>query len=242
MEAKVAEVFSSIQGEGLYVGCRQVFVRLAGCNLACVYCDTPAARREAAAARVERTAGERDFFSVANPLPAATLAEYVNGLLATPHHSVSLTGGEPLCQAAALAALAPALAGRIYLETNGTLPAELALLLPHVDIISMDIKLPTSAGRACWEEHRRFLALAAAREVFVKVVVTGAATAAEVRQALALVAAVDRRIPVVLQPATPAGKAAAPEPATMLRLQALALTLVDDVRVIPQTHKMMGQL
>ncbi|MBN1405468.1 MAG: 7-carboxy-7-deazaguanine synthase QueE, partial [Candidatus Omnitrophica bacterium] len=38
--ANVLEIFSSIQGEGIYVGERQIFIRFAGCNLNCVYCDT----------------------------------------------------------------------------------------------------------------------------------------------------------------------------------------------------------
>ncbi len=236
------EVFSSIQGEGKYAGYRQVFVRLAGCNLACDYCDTPASRRATTAGQVEATPGGRDFFPVANPVTPDMLAGHVNNLLRFPHHSVSLTGGEPLCQTAAVAALAPQLNGKVYLETNGTLPDELAAVLPHVAIVAMDIKLPSTSGREWWEEHGRFLRLAAARDVFVKVVLTAATTDDEFRRAMALVAAVDRRIPVVLQPVSPVNKVAGIAPEAVLKLLATALDILDDVRVIPQTHKMMGQL
>lgn len=239
---EIVEVFSSIQGEGRYVGYRQVFVRLAGCNLACDYCDTPASRVAAATARVEATPGGRDFFAVDNPLPVEALAGHVNSLLGAPHHSVSLTGGEPLCQAAELAELAPKLAGRLYLETNGTMPDELAAVLPHIDIVSMDIKLPSISGRELWDEHERFLRLASTREVYVKLVLTAATGDEEFRRALKLVAAVDSRIPVVLQPVTPVGRVAGIAPEAVLRLLAAALDVVDDVRVIPQTHKIMNQL
>ena len=38
--AKIKEIFSSIQGEGLYIGCKQIFIRFCACNLNCYYCDT----------------------------------------------------------------------------------------------------------------------------------------------------------------------------------------------------------
>ncbi len=40
MKAKISEIFSSIQGEGLYLGKRHIFVRFFGCNMRCAYCDT----------------------------------------------------------------------------------------------------------------------------------------------------------------------------------------------------------
>jgi organic radical activating enzyme len=38
--AKIKEIFTSIQGEGPYIGVKQLFVRFCGCNLMCEYCDT----------------------------------------------------------------------------------------------------------------------------------------------------------------------------------------------------------
>ena len=240
--ANIAEVFSSVQGEGLYVGCRQVFVRFTGCNAACRYCDTREAASPAATARIEQTPGSRDFAAVSNPIDISVLKDMVSGLLVSPHHSVSLTGGEPLCQAGAVAALAEKLPGRRYLETNGTMPVELEAVIRHIDIISMDIKLPGAVGRNYWREHRRFLSLAAQREVFVKVVIAGDTSLSEFHTAVELVAGVDRAIPMILQPVTPHGGCPAVRPETVLALQEKALSLLGDVRVIPQTHKMMGQL
>jgi organic radical activating enzyme len=238
----VAEVFSSIQGEGKYVGYRQLFVRLAGCNLACDYCDTPGSREKTAAARIEKFAGSREFSAVDNPLQVAELSRLINDLLDSPHHSVSFTGGEPLLQAEALAELLPQVNGLIYLETNGVLPDKLAAVLDAIDIISMDIKLPSVTGREYWREHREFLKLATSSGVFVKLVLTGQTTDAEFRQALAVVSDVDAGIPVVLQPVTPVANVGGIAPESVLRLQEMALNVLTDVRVIPQTHKFMGQL
>lgn len=239
---EVVEVFSSIQGEGLYVGTKQVFVRLAGCNLACAYCDTPESRLACKNALVEKTPGKRDFCQLANPLPISKLANLINSLLTIRHHSISLTGGEPLCQAQMIAELVPQLKAPIYLESNGTLYEQLEMVLPHIDVISMDIKLPSTTGKTCWHEHAEFLRLAAKKEVFVKIVVTGQSNYEELQQAFNLVAAVDTNIPVILQPVTPLNGCEPVLPDTMLAHQEKALTLLSNVRVIPQTHKFMGQL
>ncbi|HEX7459911.1 MAG TPA: hypothetical protein VF279_04720, partial [Acidimicrobiales bacterium] len=65
----VSEIFSAIQGEAALVGERQVFVRLAGCNIRCTYCDQPEAlERTAGPCRIEATAGRRDWTTEASPL------------------------------------------------------------------------------------------------------------------------------------------------------------------------------
>jgi len=238
----VAEVFSSIQGEGPYVGYRQVFVRLTGCNLECAFCDTPESRSKVAAGNIEITAGKRDFQTILNPIPIDELAKYINQLLIMPHHSVSLTGGEPLCQAEAIVKLAPFVNGRLYLETNGTLTEKLALVLPYIDLISMDIKLPSTTGQELWQQHREFLQLANTRTVFVKLVVTNTTSVEEFQHAIELIAAVDCNIPLIIQPVTPIKNCEGATPDMVLAWQEQALTLLRDVRVIPQTHKFMNQL
>lgn len=240
--ANIVEIFSSIQGEGLYVGTRQVFVRFAGCNLACDYCDTPASRQLCDQALVETVPGQRVFDKVTNPVPVAELARRINSLLTVKHHSISFTGGEPLGQAESISQLAPRLTCPIYLETNGTLVEKLAQVLPYIQIISMDLKLPSVTGKPYWQQHYQFLRLATAKEVFVKLVITGQTGAHEFKQAIDLVAAVHAGIPLILQPVSPCNASTAVTPASMLAYQAEALKQLENVRVIPQTHKFMGQL
>ncbi len=172
MPASLHELFSSVQGEGLLVGERQVFIRFTRCNLDCAYCDTPAARTEPPTCRIERTPGAQDFEEVANPLSAEDVASAVKRLVRPQpglHHSVALTGGEPLLHTDFLLELLP-LIGDLglgaYLETNGTLADELARVLPHIDTVCMDIKLPSSTKQPpIWGMHERFLlTLAASHE------------------------------------------------------------------------------
>lgn len=239
----VIEVFSSIQGEGLFVGCRQVFVRLAGCNLSCTYCDTTDSFVTPPYCRLEQTAGRADFISVSSYMSIKGLLEATNRLLTVPTHSVSITGGEPLCQPAAVRDLSRGLTVPLFLETNGTLPEQLADVIEDIDIIAMDIKLPSACGgRTYWTEHAQFLSVASAKDLFVKIVLTPEMGDGEFFRAIDLIAATNTTITTILQPATGRDGRCLIDASAALHRQEFALSLLSDVRVIPQTHRMLGQL
>jgi pyruvate-formate lyase-activating enzyme len=173
----------------------------------------------------------------------------VRGFLGVRHHSASLTGGEPLLHARFCEGWLPqvrALGLRVYLETNGLLPEHLERVLPQIDLIGMDVKLPSATdvnADQVWETHRLFLERARRKQAFVKLVVTPESTEAELDRVTELIAAVDASIPLTLQPVTPfALVTATPTPAQLLDLQARALRTLETVRVIPQTHKLINQL
>ena len=242
--ANVTEIFSSVQGEGKYLGCRQIFVRLADCNLNCAYCDTDF--RRADFCRIETFAGSATFRDVKNPLDAAQVAEVVKKFSdAVPTQAVSFTGGEPLLYWEFVRDVATAVKNfgvKIFLETNGTLYREFEKISGVVDIVSADIKLPGVVGRNLFDVHEKFLRAAQDKDLYVKIVVTGETTREEFLSAVELVANVDAEILLILQPVTPVKGIGAVSAEKILSLQAAALRRVKNVRVIPQTHKFINVL
>lgn len=255
MTAPVAEIFSSVQGEGPWVGVRQIFVRTYGCDLCCRYCDTPASRAATGLCRLESPPGTRNWRHLENPLSVEAVGDLVSEL-DTPrglHHSASLTGGEPLLHpdfVAGLAGRCRELGLQTYLETNGQRVAELRQVLDGIDIVSMDVKLRSSQPGDSdfdWEalltRSMAFLGVARQKQVYVKVVVTPLDTAADVERVAAAVASEASEVTLVLQPVTPTRDTpAAPAPEEMLRLHAAAGAHLGDVRIIPQCHRRMDQL
>lgn len=241
----MVEIFSSIQGEGMLVGCRQIFLRFHGCNLSCAYCDTRETHKSPAAeyCLVEETPGRRDFSRRSNPVTIQTVQGILNKWVEMSpgvHHSISLTGGEPLLHEAILMEWLPVLHGilPVYLETNGTLHAELSRCIDFLDHVSMDVKLPSTCGAECpWEDHLRFLATAAQKNVFVKIVVSDSTHAWEISKTCELILSVDRNIPLVIQPMTDVAGETAISPSSLVDYQEIAGRCLREVRVIPQTHK-----
>lgn len=125
---KVSEIFYSMEGEGVEIGRLEVFVRLAGCNLRCTWCDTKYALENG---------------------KEMSITEIVRDVRKHPCKSVSITGGEPLVQKKELLELVNQLKALDYwiqINTNGTIFDEEIFKL--IDLISMDCKCPSSGMRS----------------------------------------------------------------------------------------------
>jgi len=221
---RISDIFFSFQGEGLYLGEPQIFLRFADCNISpkCLYCDTSAKVNK------EMTVGEI--------LAKIERAKW-------PTRFIALTGGEPLLQVNFLKRLLPALKRRdfrIYLETNGTLPEALSHIIEEVDIIAMDIKLPSSGRTAAlWERQSQFLDTSRKKEIMVKVVLTGDTEKNDLVKAISLVGAAPY-IPFILQPVTPNKKVKGVRDKKLREFHSLARRRLENVSVVPQVHKVLG--
>ncbi len=242
MQAQIEEIFNSIQGEGTHVGERQVFVRFQKCQLHCAYCDTPRSRSPTVSCRIERTPGKGDFYSVRNPVGRDYLMEAIQKLWSPSTRHISLTGGEPLIHADFIQELN---AGHpLYLETNSGFPDEARKLKDVISVASCDIKLPEheSTGHydALLENELETIAIFnESVETFVKIVVLPETTKGSLSQAVDGIASIDPGIPLILQPVTSSSRV---ETAKLFELMDFACEKIKDVRVIPQTHKMIGVL
>lgn len=238
-EGFISEIFLSFQGEGIYVGRLQLFVRLAGCGLGCRYCDSVPAQSRPGEFTVQGAA-------VPNPVTVEDIIGYAGGVLdgVKGVHSISVTGGEPLEQPRFLEALLRRCRSfdlPLYLETNGLHPGAAETAFPLADIISLDIKLPSLCGGGdLFERYERILPIAAGRDAFCKIVVTDDMDRGEFVRGVDLIAANDRATPLVIQPVTPVGGCGRPSPRELEGLYRDAADRLDDVRIIPQCHRIMG--
>ncbi len=126
---RVAERFVSINGEGRRAGQLAVFIRLAGCNLRCSYCDTAWAWGDDTPAEL---------------LTADEILAYVRGCGVG---NVTLTGGEPLAHPGIMGLLRLLAADdtlSVEVETNGSIDVAEVCTIPNRPHLTVDYKLPVS--------------------------------------------------------------------------------------------------
>lgn len=137
MALKVHEIFYSLQGETTTAGFTSVFIRLAGCNLDCTWCDTPQAKSGGTEMTIDHIMAK------------------IEGL--EPFNHITLTGGEPLIQEDSLPLLHRLTDNgyEVQVETNGSVLFD---SMPRGVRIIADVKTPSSGEENSFKlENIRFL-------------------------------------------------------------------------------------
>lgn len=219
---KIKEIFTSIQGEGPYIGYNQLFIRFCNCNLKCNFCDTEFSSDKA----------------VMEFCPEE-LADYIkNNYDLNKIHSISLTGGEPLLSADFLKEFLALIPAKKYLETNATLADKLEEIKPFIDYIAADIKLESATGiKDTFKFHDKFFAKCQGIETFAKIVFDQNITDKEIEICANLGKKYD--IELILQPVMIKDKMAV-TPEFIVKTYDKFLSVYSKVRVIPQVHKFIG--
>lgn len=217
MEAKINEIFSSIQGEGPVVGYKQLFIRFCGCNLKCDYCDT-------------------EFLDGEIYTPQKLYEKIIANYDLKTFHSISLTGGEPLLHADFLKDFLPMIKDKvkIYLETNATLFKNFEKIKDYIDIISADIKLMSSSGVNNLSSHDDFFKACNDKKTFAKIVFDRNITQEEIEKCAQLGIKYD--IELILQPKME-GKKMSVEPDFCNEILDRFCKIYSKTRLIPQVHK-----
>lgn len=240
--AKIKEIFESIQGEGLYIGSKQLFIRFCACNLKCKYCDTPF---------LPVNINDKDSFYEYTP---NELISHINSKYnLNEMRYISLTGGEPLIWSDFLLEFMPKVKAKFYLETNATITDNLEKILQYVDVISADIKLPSCSGISnAFELHNNFFKIVKDykvdcaitrqfdcddKKVFAKIVFDNDITEEEITNCVSLAQKYD--LELILQPKMN-GNNLSINSQTMLKVFNKFVNKYSAVRLIPQVHKFLN--
>ena len=225
-KAKIAEIFLSYQGEGTYIGSRQLFVRFFGCNLKCDYCDTILT----------------SYKSFSKEMLLSKIMDFEDE-----YNELVLTGGEPLLYAEFLdqfiSSYKTIRKQKIFIETNGILFDEMGGILDKVDIVSMDFKLPSSSPgqQEFWKEHERFLQALNSVEVITKAVITDTTNIDDIIKFANILKSFPGKTSVILQPVTGIGaKIKTPDRETLEIFKAYIMKETDkSVNILGQFHKIL---
>lgn len=137
MALKVHEIFYSLQGETTTSGFTSVFIRLAGCNLNCIWCDTPQAKSGGTDMTIDEIMAKVESLE--------------------PFNHITLTGGEPLIQDEAMELLDRLTDNgyEVQVETNGSVLFD---SMPRGVRIIADVKTPSSGEESSFKiENIKFL-------------------------------------------------------------------------------------
>lgn len=174
--ANVNEIFGpTIQGEGSHTGQRVAFLRLAGCNLSCVWCDTP-------------YSWDWERYNKAEESHRMTIDEIAEKIEPMRVNRIVITGGEPMLQQSRFSLIKKATNCKLDIETNGTrMPTEDAI--EAVDLFCVSPKLAhagdPAAQRLKPDVLKKFAELSKQSKALFKFVAQDESDFAEIKEFIA---------------------------------------------------------
>lgn len=235
LKVRLFEVFTSIEGEGIFCGTKTLFVRLAGCPFSCFYCDT------------------------VHALPINSGCEYninnacklIDSKLKNNTYKVNFTGGEPLMQHEAVLELAKYIRLKnipTYLESSCFDFDKFNQLISHIDYIKIEFKTmdskfitPKSYEHTLTNELMCLQqSVLQNKKPYVKIVISSYTKESEFNRLLDSIFSISEINDIsgfVLQPVY---GSAMPNLNKLLQFYDLVCPYYKDVRIIPQLHKFIG--
>lgn len=234
MKVRISEIFTSIEGEGILYGTKTLFVRLAGCPFSCFYCDTPES--------LPLDSGKEYTISQA--------CDLIDSNIQNKTYKVNFTGGDPLMQHQAVANLAKHVQNKqipTYLESSCFDSEKFKYLLPFIDIAKIEFKTKDSEfvdyahydkliknAIQCME-----FSISSNKTTYIKIVVSSKTTTNDFRQ---LIDSIFSKVTAgisgfIIQPTYGVSE---PSLDSLLELYDTVYPYYNEVKVIPQLHKLIG--
>ncbi|MCD4812540.1 7-carboxy-7-deazaguanine synthase QueE [bacterium] len=241
------ELFVSYQGEGPWVGKRQLFIRLAGCSRSCAYCDTQKSWK-ARPAHWTLYPGNEQVLRRANPVRVMDIIQVIRKIRKDngQFDCIAITGGEPLEQRDFVTGLAVGLRKnfknlKILLETNGLENIVDNELITAIDYFSLDFKIKSASRiKAKPDITAKILSRLKGKKGCIKVIINEKTRSQELMTLARLVKKRQPKWEIIIQPASGSmrNKQLMYEKSDKI-IQAM-LPIHSQIRLLPQMHRYFG--
>jgi 7-carboxy-7-deazaguanine synthase len=233
---QLSEIFTSIEGEGILFGTKTMFVRMAGCHLKCVWCDTAYA--------LPMDSGNDYSVDYAKKL--------ISKYLKPNTYKVNFTGGEPLLQYEAVIELAKFVKEekglRTYIESACFDSSRFEKILPYIDICKVELKMSDSKAVDPKYYHNLLrneiecleIAIRNHKITYIKVVITNSTNLKEFKHLMKNIFKVIKTADIagfIIQPCYGVDE---PTVERLFEFYDLVYPSYREVRIIPQLHKVIG--